>query len=85
MNEQTSIITISHLNKEFVKGEFVTIVGHSGCGKSTLLDLVTFQEAGPAINEAYASSELDMAIYGEYPAATAYSNGVDIRIIGVAD
>ncbi|MDD6586834.1 MAG: ABC transporter substrate-binding protein [Ruminococcus sp.] len=49
------------------------------------LDLVTFQEAGPAINEAYASGELDMAIYGEYPAATAYSNGVDICIIGVAD
>ena len=38
------------------------------------LDLVTFQEAGPAINEAYASGELDMAFYGEYPAATAYSN-----------
>lgn len=43
------------------------------------------QEAGPAINETYASGELDMAFYGEYPAATAYSNGVDIRIIGVAD
>ena len=27
------------------------------------LDLVTFQEAGPAINEAYASGELDMAFY----------------------
>lgn len=49
------------------------------------LDLVTFQEAGPAINEAYASGELDMAFYGDYPAATAYSNGVDIRVIGVAD
>ena len=49
------------------------------------LDLVTFQEAGPAINEAYASGELDMAFYGDYPAATAYSNGVDIRIIGVAN
>ena len=35
------------------------------------LDLVTFQEAGPAINEAYASGELDMAFYGDYPAATA--------------
>lgn len=49
------------------------------------LDLVTFQEAGPAINEAYASGELDMAFYGDYPAATAYSNGVDIRLVGVAD
>lgn len=27
------------------------------------LDLVTFQEAGPAINEAYVSGELDMAFY----------------------
>lgn len=49
------------------------------------LDLVTFQEAGPAINEAHASGELDMAFYGDYPAATAYSNGVDIRLVGVAD
>ena len=39
-SEQENIITVSHLNKEFVKdidlsvkkGEFVTIVGHSGCG-----------------------------------------------------
>ncbi len=44
-----------------------------------------FQEAGPAINEAYASKALDVAIYGELPALTAFSNGVDTRVFGIAD
>ena len=46
------------------------------------LELVTFQEAGPAINEAYASGQLDLAVYGDLPASVCRSNGVDIKIIG---
>ncbi len=47
-------------------------------------DFTAFQEAGPAINEAYASKALDIAIYGDLPALTAYSNGVDTKVFGLA-
>lgn len=46
------------------------------------LDLVTFQEAGPAINEAYSSGQLDLAVYGDLPASVCRSKGVDIKVIG---
>lgn len=49
------------------------------------MELSTFQEAGPAINEAYASEQLDMAVYGDFPATVARSNGNDIKIIGMAN
>ncbi len=48
-------------------------------------ELTTFQEAGPAINEAYASGQLDLAVYGDFPATVARSNGNDIKVIGLAN
>lgn len=44
-----------------------------------------FPQAGPAVNEAYAAKQIDFAVYGDFPAITAKSNGVDIKIIGQAN
>lgn len=39
-----------------------------------------FTGAGPAMNEAMASGSLDIALYGDLPAITAKSSGVDVKI-----
>ncbi len=48
-------------------------------------EYVGFAGAGPAINEAFAAGEIDYAFYAEFPAITAKSNGVDLKVIGVAN
>lgn len=45
-------------------------------------ELVAFPDGGPAINEAYASGQLDLAVYGDLPASVCFSKGGDIRVIG---
>lgn len=47
-------------------------------------DYQGFAQAGPAINEAFAGGTIDVAFYGDLPAVTAKSNGVDIKIIASA-
>lgn len=49
------------------------------------LDLSVFAGAGPEINEALAAGELDGAVYGEFPAFTSKSNGIDTKIIAVVN
>lgn len=49
------------------------------------LDLSVFAGAGPEINEALAAGELDGAVYGELPAFTSKSNGIDTKIIAVVN
>lgn len=44
-------------------------------------DYQGFAQAGPAINEAFAGGNIDLAFYGDLPAVTAKSNGIDIKII----
>ncbi len=44
-----------------------------------------FAQAGPAINEAFATNAIDFGIYADFPAITANANGGDVRIIGVAN
>lgn len=48
-------------------------------------EYVGFAGAGPAINEAFAAGEIDFAFYADFPAITAKSNGVDLKVIGVAN
>lgn len=45
------------------------------------LDFTLFAGAGPALNEALASDELDVVTYGDLPAFVGKSNGVDTTII----
>lgn len=44
-----------------------------------------FPQAGPAVNEAFASGKIDFAVYGDFPAITAKSNGVDIKVLAITN
>lgn len=43
-----------------------------------------FAQGGPAINEAIASGAVDITVYGDFPAITAVSNDVDLKVIASA-
>lgn len=49
------------------------------------LKLETFGGGGPEINEAIASGNLDAAIYGDFPAFTSKSNGIDTTVIATVN
>lgn len=48
-------------------------------------EYIGFAGAGPAVNEAFAAKEIDYAFYADFPAITAKSNGVDLKVIGVGN
>jgi len=58
--------------------EELNAVGYTG-------EYHTIDAAGPGINEAFASGDLDVAVYGDFPASTAKSNGIDTTVIGVSN
>ncbi len=43
-------------------------------------EYIGFTGSGPAMNEALASGSLDIALYGDLPAITAKSSGIDVKI-----
>lgn len=47
-------------------------------------DYQGFAQAGPAINEAFGGGTIDLAFYGDLPALTAISNGIDIKVVASA-
>ena len=49
------------------------------------VEFVPFASAGPEINEALASGAVDAAIYGDFPAFTSKSNGIDSTIIATVN
>lgn len=44
-----------------------------------------FSLAGPAVNEALASNEIDIAIYADFPGILSKANGIDTKLIGIYD
>lgn len=48
-------------------------------------EIVGFAQAGPAINEAFAAKNLDVAMYGDLPATVAKANGTDTTIFATYD
>lgn len=46
-------------------------------------EVIGFAQAGPAINEAFVSNEIEMAIYGDLPATVCKSSGTDTTIFAV--
>ncbi|WP_455714758.1 ABC transporter substrate-binding protein [Anaerosporobacter sp.] len=48
-------------------------------------EYVAFAQAGPAINEAFVSDEIDIAIYGDLPIVTLKSNGGKIKVFAAAN
>jgi sulfonate transport system substrate-binding protein len=47
------------------------------------IEIINFAGSGPAINEAFASKNLDAAIYGDVPNIVAKSNGVDTTLVAI--
>lgn len=48
-------------------------------------DIVAFQGAGPVINEALAAGEINAAVYGDFPAFTSKSNGIDTTVVATTN
>ena len=46
-------------------------------------EVVYFQQAGPALNEALATNKIDVAMYGDLPITVLKSNGGDIKVFAV--
>lgn len=47
------------------------------------LEVYPFVSTGPECNEALASGNLDAALYGDFPAFTCQSNGIDITVVAL--
>lgn len=48
------------------------------------VELKGFAQAGPAVNEAFAANEIDVAVYAEFPLITAVSNGFDLKCFALS-
>lgn len=44
-----------------------------------------FALAGPAVNEALAAKEIDIAIYADFPGILSRANGLETKLIGISD
>lgn len=49
------------------------------------VEYISFPSAGPGVNEALASNEIDVAIYADFPAILIQSKGVNTSLIGITD
>ena len=49
------------------------------------VEYISFPSAGPGVNEALASNEIDIAIYADFPGILIESKGVDTSLIGITD
>ncbi|MBO1325581.1 ABC transporter substrate-binding protein [Acetobacter sp. TBRC 12305] len=49
--------------------------------QGTRVDWRYFINAGPDINQAFAAREIDLALYGDFPAVIARAAGLDIRLV----
>jgi sulfonate transport system substrate-binding protein len=47
--------------------------------------ITAFSGAGPEINEALASSSINAAVYGDFPAFTSKSNGINTKIVATTN
>ena len=64
-------------NKGFIEEELKKI-GYN-------IEFVSFSGMGPAVNEALASSKIDLAIYADFPGIIAKSRGVNIDLLGIPE
>ncbi len=48
------------------------------------LEVQGFAQAGPAVNEAFVSSAIDAASYGDFPVVVLASKGIDVKVVGVS-
>lgn len=64
-------------NVAYAKGYFEEELNKVGY----TLELSSFGGGGPEINESLAAGQLDAAVYGDFPAFTSKSNGIDTTVI----
>lgn len=48
-------------------------------------EFIGFAQAGPAVNEAFVSKDIDAALYGDFPAVVLKSKGINVSVVGIAD
>lgn len=88
-NKSTELkkVTIANIGTDGTLTEVARIAQSKGFFEEELAkvgyepDYQGFAQAGPAINEAFAGGTVDLAVYGDMPAITAKSNGVDVKVI----
>jgi len=47
------------------------------------VEYIYFQQAGPALNEAFAANKIDIAMYGDLPITVLKSRGINIKVFAV--
>ena len=75
ISNQTLEATGVALNKSYIEEELEKI-GYKA-------EIVYFQQAGPALNEALATDKIDIAMYGDLPITVLKSNGGDVKVFAV--
>ena len=75
ISNQTLEATGVALNKSYIEEELEK-VGYKA-------EIVYFQQAGPALNEALATDKIDIAMYGDLPITVLKSNGGDVKVFAV--
>ena len=75
ISNQTLEATGVALNKSYIEEELEKI-GYKA-------EIVYFQQAGPALNEALATNKIDVAMYGDLPITVLKSNGGDVKVFAV--
>ena len=75
ISNQTLEATGVALNKSYIEEELEK-VGYKA-------EIVYFQQAGPALNEALATNKIDIAMYGDLPITVLKSNGGDVKVFAV--
>jgi sulfonate transport system substrate-binding protein len=49
------------------------------------IEILGFAQAGPAVNEAFVSEDIDIANYGDLPAVVLKSKGIGVSVVGISD
>jgi sulfonate transport system substrate-binding protein len=64
-------------SKKYIEEE-LAVVGYK-------YEVIGFAQAGPAVNEAFVSGDIDVASYGDLPAVILKSKGIDVSVIAIGD
>lgn len=49
------------------------------------IEVLGFAQAGPAVNEAFVSGDIDIAYYGDLPSVVLKSKGIGVSVVGIGE
>ncbi|MCR5624962.1 MAG: ABC transporter substrate-binding protein [Lachnospiraceae bacterium] len=90
-DEESKKIRIGCVGQGNVLGAAVGVADELGYMKEELekvgydYEIIGFAQAGPAVNEAFAAGEIDLAFYGDLPGTVCKANGTDTTIFATYD